>query len=137
MLTQKQQEMREKYYSEAIRYMDNVRECLAKAKKEGKFYHDQKYVKAACGIAYSGMRVALDCFPMLKGVEKPRGKIRKSIQYYQGNITRIDGKMLNTLNGAYKILHLWGYYDGIEVVTVVKDSFDLALAIIEKINPSS
>ena len=32
----------------------------------------------------------------------------------QENISKIDGKMLNYVNSAYRILHLSGYYDGIK-----------------------
>ena len=137
MSIQEQQELREKYYGEAMRYMDNAGECLKKAKKEGKFYNDPKYVKMACGTAYNGMLVALDGFLILKGIEKPKGKQRKSIEYYQNNIAKIDRKMLNYLNNAYEILHLWGYYDGIGDVRVVSAGFDNAYTLIEKIKPAA
>ena len=136
MATQEQQIVKEKYYNEAIRYMDNAKEYLKKAKKEGNFYHDKKYIKTACGTAYSGMLVALDGFLILKGMDKPKGKMRKNIEYYQSNITKIDKKMLNCLNNAYQILHLYGYYDGIEDVRVISAGFDNAYTIIEKIKPT-
>jgi hypothetical protein len=44
--------------------------------------------------------------------------------------------MLDNLNMAYKILHLYGYYDGIGSVAVIKEGFNHAYKIIEKINPS-
>ena len=135
MSIEEQYELKEKYYSEAVRYMDNASDSLKNAKKEGKFYHDKKYVKVACGTAYSGMLVALDCFLILKGVHKPKGKARKSIEYYQENIAKIDRKLLNYVNSAYDILHLSGYYDGINNVIVIKEGFDLANKIIEKIKP--
>jgi len=135
MSVQEQQSLKERYYNDAIRYMDNAKECLQKAKKEDNYYNDPKYVKMACGTAYSGMLAALDCFLLLKGIDKPKGKERKSIEYYQSNITKIDKKMLNNLNSAYEILHLWGYYDGITKVSVVKDGFDEAYKIITKIKP--
>jgi hypothetical protein len=137
MSIQEQELLKETYYSEATRYMDNAKECLSKAKKDGKFYHDQKYVKMACATAYSGLLVALDGFFVLKGVHKPKSKQRKSIEYYQSNITKIDKKMLDYLNSAYEILHLWGYYDGIGKVEVVKSGFDDAYKIIEKIKPNN
>ena len=126
-----------------MRYMDNATECLQKAKKDGNYYDDPKYVKMACATAYSGMLVALDGFLVLKGVASPSplegGSVhtvrrrRKSIEYYQSNITKIDKKMLNVLNNAYEILHLWGYYDGIADAVVVKRGFDEAYRIIERI----
>ena len=103
-----QELLKETYYNEATRYMDNANECLKKAKKEDNYYHDQKYVRMACGTAYSGLLVALDCFLLLKGISKPKGKLRKSIEYYQSSIAKIDKKMLDYLNSAYEVLHLWG-----------------------------
>jgi hypothetical protein len=132
-----QEALKETYYSEAIKYMNNAGDFLKKAKKEGDFYHDPKYVKIACGTAYSGLLIALDGFLTLKGIDKPKGKSRKSIEYYQSNITKIGKKMLDYLNGAYQILHLSGYYDGILVASVVKEGFNFAYKIIEKIKPAA
>jgi uncharacterized protein (UPF0332 family) len=137
MTVDEQNQIREKYYSEAVRYIDNARECLKNAKKEGNYYNDPKYVKMACGTAYSGVLVALDGFSILYGIHTSNSKKeRKSIEYYQKNIGKIDRKMLNTLNGAYQILHLSGYYDGTNVVDVVQAGFAEANKIIEKIKPA-
>jgi hypothetical protein len=114
MSIQEQQEVKEKYYGEAIRYMDNEKEYQKKNQKKGNFYQDKKYVRTACGTAYNGVIIALDCFFILKGVHKPTGKERKSVEYYQKNLGKLDRKMLDYLNSAYNILHLSGYYDGIE-----------------------
>jgi len=144
MSVQEQQEMKEKYYAEAMCYMDNAKEYLKQAQKGGKIYRNPKYVRTACGTAYNGVLIALDCYLMLKGVKKPSKKDRKStvsersrtIEFYQKNLAKLDRKMLDYLNMAYQILHLYGYYDGIEDTVVVKRGFDLANAILEKINPA-
>jgi len=137
MSIQEQQEIQEKYYGEAIRYMDNAREYLKNAKKEDNVYRDSKYVRTACGTAYSGVLVALDGFSILKGVHTSNSKkVRKSIEYYQKILGKQDRKMLDNLNMAYKILHLSGYYDGIEDAIVVKRGFDLADTLIDKIKPT-
>jgi hypothetical protein len=136
MSVDEQQKVKETYYGEAVRYMDNANDFLKKAKKDGKFYQDPKYVKIACGTAYSGLLVALDGFCLLKGIHTSNSKkVRKSIEYYQKHIANQDKKMLVNLNGAYRILHLYGYYDGLDNVTVIREGFDLANAIIEKIKP--
>ena len=137
MSIQEQQELREKYYGEAMRYMDNAAGYLKNAQKDGKVYRDRKYVRTACGTAYNGVLIAMDCFLLLKGIEKPKGKQRKSIDFYQKNIGQLDRKMLDYLNSAYEILHLWGYYDGIGNVNVVKEGFDLANSLIDKIKPAA
>ena len=103
MSIHEQEEVKKKYYNEAMRYMDNAKECLQKAQKEGKYYNDQKYVKMACGTAYSGMLVALDGFLTLKDVELPKGKERKSIEFYHNNLAKLDRKMLNTLNTDFHV----------------------------------
>ena len=136
MSVQEQEQTKEKYYSEAIRYMDNAKEYLKDARKEGNIYRDPKYVRTACGTAYNGVLIALDCFLILKGVQKPTKKERKSIEYYQKNLGKLDRKMLDNLNVTYKILHLSGYYDGIESVNVIKEGFNFANKIINKIKPS-
>ena len=136
MSIQEQKLLKEQYYVEAIRYMDNAKENLLKANKSGKFYNDAKYVKAACGIAYSGLLVALDGFIILKGYKKPNKKERKSIEFYQNYLAKIDKKMLNYLNSAYDILHLYGYYDGILNANVIREGFRNAYTLIEKINPN-
>ena len=133
-----QHELKEKYYREATRYMDNAKEYLKSAQKEGNIYRDPKYVRTACGTAYSGVLIALDGYFILKGIHTSNSrKVRKSIDYYQQNLAKQDKKMLDNLNLAYKILHLSGYYDGIESVNVIKEGFSYANAIIEKIKPLS
>ena len=133
MSIEEQNEIKSKYYNEAIRYMDNAKETLKKAGKEDKFYLDKKYVKTACGTAYNGVLTALDGYLILKDIKKTKG--RKSIEYYQDSITKIDKKLLNYVNNAYDILHLSGYYDGINTVSVIKEGFNMAYYIIDKIKP--
>jgi hypothetical protein len=134
MSIKEQQEYRAIHYAEALRYMENANASLQKARKEDNFYGDKKYVRSACGIAYSGVLVALDAFLVLRGVEMPK-KRRKSIEFYTSNVAKLDKKLLNHLNAAYNVLHLDGYYDGILDARVIKAGFDVAYEIIEKIKP--
>ncbi len=133
MTFEEQLKIKENFYNEAIRYMENAKENLRRAGKEDRFYVDEKYVKTACGIAYNGVLKALDGYFLLKEVEKRKG--RKSIEYYQNNLGKIDKKLLNYLNSAYQILHLSGYYDGIRDIKTVSSGFELAYFVIEKIKP--
>ncbi|MFA5781917.1 MAG: DUF5618 family protein [Bacteroidales bacterium] len=133
MSIREQQEVKEKYYNEAIRYMNNAKETLKKAGKEDDFYNDDKYVKTACGTAYNGVLKALDGYFMLIGADKKKG--RKSIEYYQANTGKKDKKLLKYLNNAYEVLHLSGYYDGVTDVKIVSRGFELAYLIINKIKP--
>ncbi|MFA6924534.1 MAG: DUF5618 family protein [Bacteroidales bacterium] len=133
MSIKEQHEIRDKYYSEAIRYMDNAKETLKKAGKEDGYYNDPKYVSTACGTAYKGVLIALDAYLLLKGIDKKKG--RKNIEYYQSSITKIDKKLTNHLNDVYEILHLLGYYDGYKNSEIIKSGFEYAYEIINKIKP--
>jgi hypothetical protein len=115
--------------------MDNAKETLQKAKKDGNYYADKKYVRVACGTAYSGVLVALDAWFVLKGIPKPNKKQRKSIEYYMSNIAQIDKKLATALHSVYNVLHLDGYYDGILSVKIINSGFEDAYEIIEKIKP--
>jgi len=135
MGTIEQNKVKAEYYNEAIRYMDNAKETLNMAGKEGDEYQDDKYVKTACGIAYNAVLKALDGFLILKEVKVP--KKRKSIEYYRDNIAKIDRKLVAHLNNAYTILHLDGYYDGIVIVDTINSGLKSAYTIIDKIKPAA
>ena len=134
MSIEQQKQIKAEYYIEAIRYMQNAEETLKKAGKEDRFFKNPKYVKTACGIAYNGILIALDGYFKIK--DTPTKKGRKSIEYYQIIISSIDKKLLNYLNNAYDILHLSGYYDGVTNIKVVKEGFEMAYTIINKIKPN-
>ncbi len=118
-------------YKEAMRYIENAREDLKLAGKDGKFYADEKYVKTASGTAYSGTLVALDYLFDVKNVPKRRG--RKSIDYYKEHLGKIDKKLLKELNAAYALLHLEGYYEGQTKIGAIEEGFDSAISIIDSI----
>ena len=134
MSIEEQQALKQKSYAEAMRYMENAKETLQKAVKEDDFYRDKKYVRSACGTAYSGVLIALDTYLALKDVEMPKKK-RRSIEFYTKNVAKIDKKMLNYLDVVYNILHLDGYYDGILHARIIKEGFDVAYQVIDKIKP--
>ena len=118
-------------YKEAMRYIENARETLKLAGKDGKFYADEKYVRTASGTAYSGALIALDCLFDVKNVPKRRG--RKSIEYYKEHLGKIDKKLLKELNSVYNILHLNGYYEGETNIKSIEAGFDNAIDIINSI----
>ena len=122
-------------YNEALRYIENAEDILKSAGKEGRYYTDDKYVKIACGTAYSGILVALDALFDIKNLPKRRG--RKAIDYYQSNLAIIDKKLLKELNNAYTVLHLDGYYGGITSVKTIESGFDDATSIIAALKPYS
>jgi hypothetical protein len=125
-------------YAESIRYMDNAKETLKKAEKQDEgYYMDEKYVRTACGTAYLGVLRALDAWLTLKGVQLPDKKKRKTIEFYEYTVAKIDKKMLSRLKSAYNVLHLEGYYRGETSIRVIGGGFDAACYIIDKIKPEN
>jgi hypothetical protein len=134
MSIEQQEAIKQRSYAEALRYMSNAKDTLQKARKEDNFYADSKYVRTACGTAYNGVLLAMDAYFELKGVDMPKKK-RRSIEFYTSNVAQLDKKLLKELNGAYDILHLSGYYDGIQDAVVIKRGLEIAHDIIEHIKP--
>ncbi len=122
-------------YKEAMRYIDNARATLRMAGKEDRNYKDEKYVHTACGTAYVGVLKALNILFEIKNVPKKKG--RKSIEYYQEQLSNIDRKLLNYLNNAYHLLHIDGYYDGITEIKAIEAGFENAVLIINALKPYS
>src|SRR6266566_357593 len=113
-----------KSFEEATRLMDNAKKELALAKKHGKIYEDIKHLRVACGTAYIATLKALDGIFILRNIPKPKRK--GSIEYYQEGLSKIDKKTLTSLNIAYHILHIDGYYDGFNGVKVILSGFEEA-----------
>jgi hypothetical protein len=127
-----------KEYAEAVRYMDNAKEMLQRAKKQDHgWYKDEKYVRSACGIAYLGVLVALDAWLTLKGVRVPNKKKHATIDFYEYTVAKLDKKMLDYLHSAYLTLHIDGYYRKDTCVKTIESGFDAAYIIIDKIKPEN
>jgi hypothetical protein len=122
-------------YKESMRYIDNAKGLLKQSGKEDRNYKDVKYVHTACGAAYIGMLKALDFLFDIKKVPKRRG--RKSIEHYQGELSKIDKKLLSYLNNAYRLLHLDGYYEGVTNIKAIDEGFENAILIIDAIKKYS
>jgi hypothetical protein len=132
-----QEEIKQRAFAEANRYMDNAKDTLKKARKEDNYYEDKKYVRTACGTAWHAVLIALDTFLLLKGAPSLPKKKRKSIEYYLMHVAEHDRKLLKDLNSVYNILHLLGYYDGEQNARVIAEGFDLACRIIDRIRPDN
>jgi len=111
--------------TEALRYVENASQILSeKAKKEGKFYSDKKYVKMAGNTLWNGILVALDHkYPEIK-----KGKGRPDQSKYSQAIK--DGKASKLFDAGYEICHLSMGYDGILYVNTVRDGLSIAKELI-------
>ena len=95
------------HVAEAHRYLDNAKDILReKAQKEDGYYKDKKYVKLAGHAAYSAVLESLD------GIFGLKKKGRKSVEWYQEELGKMDRKVLNAFNVVYNTLHLSMAYDG-------------------------
>ncbi|MCE7061109.1 DUF5618 family protein [Dyadobacter sp. CY343] len=111
---------------EAKRYLSNAKTILSeKAQKEDGYYQDRKYVKMAGHTAYAGVLVALDS---ILGDKKK--KTRKSLEWYQKELSVLDKKVLSDFMAVYDILHLSMSYDGILRASVSTEGLYLAEKII-------
>jgi hypothetical protein len=100
---------------EANRYLANAKEILReKARKEDGYYQDKKYIKMAGHTAYTGVLVALDA---LFGNKSK--KTRKSVEWYQKELSTLDKKITASFADVYEIVHLSMSYDGIQNAKVI------------------
>jgi hypothetical protein len=141
MTLQDQQHIRQKNYAEAMRYIANAKDVLQKAGFENGRYKDSKYVRMACGTAYSGVLIAIETWLKLKDVDfsevAANKNKRKNIDFYKKNVAERDGKLKGYLDDAYQILHLDGYYDGLQNIKVIKEGFVAAKNIVAQIKPEA
>jgi hypothetical protein len=123
----------QKSFDEATRFMSNARKELGLAKKNGLIYEDKKHVQGACGYAYLGVLKAVDGIFILRNIPRPNKGGRPKIEYYTNGLSHVDKKMLTSLNLAYDMLHLYGYYDGFNGVKGILSGFEAADIILKKL----
>ena len=134
---EQQQDQSIKYYCKAVTYMYNAEKQLKKAKHDTGRYQDYKTVKKASKKAYKGVLFALESFLVSKGIEAPNKKTRKSDEYYRDYLGQINEELLETFIRAHRVLYLYRHYDELDIVCIVKSSFEDAQDIIDKIKPTS
>lgn len=123
------------YFEEAHRFYENAKEILSKTEIEYDRYKDAKSVQEASGIAYLAMLKAIDGFLMENGVSPD--KLPTSATEYQKALKKIparDGKVLAAFNTAYENLHIFGYYRRGLGVKLIKEGFEKAKIVIEKLS---
>jgi len=115
---------------EAERYMQNARKVLSeKAEKQGNFYQDKKYVKAAGNYAWNGVLVALEAVTEVrKNLKKGQ---RLDFKDYQNAVLKKDRKMNIPLLAAYDSLHKALGYDGNNNYVIVQESLKQGQSIID------
>jgi len=118
---------------EAERYLKNAHDVLTeKAGKQGNYYTDPKYVKAAGNYAWNGVLVALDAVTdVRKSLRKGQ---RLDIKDYQNAVSKMDKKMNMPFLAAYESLHKALGYDGNPSYVIVQDALKQGKVIIDWAN---
>ncbi len=121
---------------EALRYLQNAKDILAKAHIEGKFYTDKKPVREAFGTAYLAVLDAINENLLKKGILEK--ELPKSVDEYRRVLRKYfaihNGKLLKEFEILYDSLHIYGYYrGGIYNVHAVKDYLAAARDFINKL----
>ena len=88
-------------------------------------YGDRKYVKIAGHTAYTGILLALG-----ELLNEKKKKTRKSVEWYQKELSGIDKKITSDFATAYQILHLDMGCDGTRSEKIAKLSMETAEKII-------
>lgn len=114
---------RKSYREEALRCVENARECLQKAGKDGDYYAEPKYVKIAGNALWNGILLALKARFLVKG--------RPDIIRYRQELGKVNKKLLNVLNAGYYTCHLAMGYDGNISVAVCREGMKNAIELIE------
>lgn len=123
------------YFKEAVRFYKNARAILSRAKIEHNRYPDSKHVQESAGVAYLAMLKAIDGFLIENGVSPDA--LPTSVAEYQKALKKFsarDGKVLAAFNTAYENLHIFGYYRGGLGVQMIKEGFESARFVIERLS---
>lgn len=109
-------------------YLSNAKDILKeKALKKNGHYQYKKYVRLAGHAAYLSVLESLDAL-MEHAHYKVKG--RKDIDKYRQFLETYNKKMLQELNDAYEILHLYMGYDGGLRVSICNEGLKIAENII-------
>ena len=115
---------------EANRYLANARQILSeKAKKDGDFYGDRKYVKIAGHTAWCGVLIALDA--VLNVRRNLKKNQRPDFDDYQTALYKKDPKMNRIILVAYDLLHKALGYDGVLSYKTVQEALEQAKILID------
>jgi len=116
-------------YKEAHRYFANAEELLReKAGRENGFYLDKKYVRLAGHAAWLGVLQAVDAYLALKNVRKAKG--RKSKEWYEEQLSKLNKKLNTAFIIAYDGLHLSMGYDGYQNVKAARAALEDGLKVL-------
>ncbi len=120
---------------EALRYLQNAKEILARIPIEDDDYADIKPVREAFGTAYLAILEAINEALLKKGLS--RKDLPKSVDGYRNALQKYygvyNGKLAKKFEHLYDTLHIAGYYRGlIYNANVIKECFKVTKEFIDK-----
>ena len=99
-----------KYY-EVLSYLTNAEKILKeKAGKKNGEYANIEIVQTASRIAYDAVILAIDAY--LEEKEELKFTKPNNIEEYRLRVAKQNEELLNSLNAAYDMLYLVGFYHG-------------------------
>jgi hypothetical protein len=122
-------------FNEAVRYYKNAKQILGQAEIQYNRYVDTKPVQESAGMAYLAMLKAIDGFLIESGIDP--NHLPTSTVDYQLALKRFsarNGKVLAAFHTAREHLHVFGYYRGGTSVEMIKEGFESARFVIEKLS---
>ena len=121
---------------ETKRYVANARKILSdhgELDDEKQSYNDRKYVRMAGNTLWNGMLILLEA--VFKVGEQKGKDHRPDIIDYRKAIGQRNRKLLDIVNDAYSIMHLYMGYDGNKSKKICDGAFDYASKIIALCSP--
>jgi hypothetical protein len=118
----------------AVRYYGNALETLRRAPNDGIEYSDVKPVQEACGTAYLAVGAALASWLVGQGWSAKR--LPRSYEAISAALARYaarNGKVQRAYADAYAVLHVAGYYGGLEFVEPIRAGMECARLLIERL----
>lgn len=122
-------------FNEAVRFYKNAKRILGQAEIQYNRYVDTKPVQESAGTAYLAMLKAIDGFLIESGVD-PNDLPTSTIDYQFAlkKYSSRNGKVLAAFHTAREHLHVFGYYRGGTSVQMIKEGFESARFVIEKLS---
>jgi hypothetical protein len=123
----------EKHLENAIQYYRNAREELRQVPIEDGFYADKKHLRRAAGVCWLAVVEAAIGFLLKRGVDRKQLRSTDAFRSLLSEYAEIDGKFFRYYESALHMVHIDIYYWGQDRVAVVKDGFEVAKFVIERL----
>jgi hypothetical protein len=122
-------------FNEAVRFYENAKQILSQVEIQYNRYVDTKPVQESAGTAYLAMLKAIDGFLIESGVH-PKDLPTSTVDYQLAlkKYSSRNGKVLAAFRTAWENLHVFGYYRAGAGVQMIKEGFESARFVIEKLS---